>query len=70
MLIESGGVYLNTTLSAGFEAAPGLRFGAGFIWGFANLKLANANMSMITVATRPTAPGAILSTQTCAPRST
>lgn len=46
ILLESGGVYLNTTLSAGFEAAPGLRVGAGFIWGLANLKLANANMAL------------------------
>jgi long-chain fatty acid transport protein len=46
LLIEQGGIALNTTLSAGFEVVPGLRVGAGFIWGFAHYRISNANMSL------------------------
>ncbi len=46
LLLESDGLFLNTTLAAGFEAVKGLRVGAGFIWGLGRYKLANANMSL------------------------
>jgi len=46
MLIEQGGIALNTTLGAGMELVDGLRVGAGFIWGIASYNLANANMSV------------------------
>lgn len=46
MLLEQDGIALNTTLGAGMEILPGLRVGAGFVWGFAKYKLANANMSL------------------------
>ncbi|MBK7583502.1 MAG: outer membrane protein transport protein [Myxococcales bacterium] len=49
MLLEQSGLALNTTLGAGMEVMPGLRIGAGFVWGFANYKLANANMSLTPV---------------------
>ncbi|MCC6898933.1 MAG: outer membrane protein transport protein [Polyangiaceae bacterium] len=46
MLLEQDGIALNTTVSAGFEAAKGFRVGLGFVWGFASYTLANANMSL------------------------
>jgi long-chain fatty acid transport protein len=42
MLLESDGLALNTTLGAGLEIMPGLRVGAGFIWGFARYQLGSA----------------------------
>ena len=50
MLLEQDGLALNTTLGAGFEPAKGLRVGAGFVWGFAKYRLANANMSLSPTA--------------------
>ena len=46
LLLESDGLFLNTTLSAGYAITPQVRVGAGFIWGLANYKLANANQSV------------------------
>lgn len=46
MLLEQDGITLNTTLGAGYEVLDGLRVGAGFVWGFAKYRLANANMSL------------------------
>ena len=52
LLLESDGLFLNTTLSAGYAITPRFRVGAGFIWGAANYKLANANQS-VSVTQRP-----------------
>lgn len=46
LLLESDGLFLNTTLGAGVEVLDGLRVGAGFVWGVGHYKLANANMSV------------------------
>jgi long-chain fatty acid transport protein len=46
ILLEQGGIALNTTLGAGYEVMDNLRIGAGFVWGFASYKVANANMSV------------------------
>jgi len=46
MLVEQGGIALNTTLSVGAEVMDRVRVGAGFVWGVASYKLANANMSV------------------------
>ncbi len=46
ILLEQGGIALNTTLGAGYEVLDNLRIGAGFIWGLAKYKVANANMSV------------------------
>ncbi|MEZ4225281.1 MAG: hypothetical protein R3B13_30295 [Polyangiaceae bacterium] len=46
LLLESNGLFLNTTLSAGYAVTDEVRVGAGFIWGLANYKLANANQSV------------------------
>jgi long-subunit fatty acid transport protein len=45
LLIEQGGIILNTTLGAGYEVAKKVRVGAGFVWGMASLDITNANMS-------------------------
>lgn len=49
MLLEQSGIVLNTTLGAGYEVTPGLRLGAGFVWGLSKLRVTNANMSISPV---------------------
>jgi long-subunit fatty acid transport protein len=46
LLIEQGGIILNTTLGAGYELAKNVRVGAGFVWGLASIDVVNANMSL------------------------
>ncbi len=41
MLLEQNGVVVSPTLSAGYEVAKGVRFGAGFMWTMAFLKFSN-----------------------------
>jgi long-chain fatty acid transport protein len=42
LLLRSNAVLLNPTIAVGGEIADGLRIGAGFVWGIARFKLANA----------------------------
>jgi long-chain fatty acid transport protein len=49
MLLKQDGIALNTTLSVGAEIMDRVRVGAGFIWGVASYRLANANMSVSPV---------------------
>jgi long-subunit fatty acid transport protein len=46
MLLEQSGIVFNATLGAGFELLDNLRVGAGFVWGFARYKIANADQSL------------------------
>ncbi len=45
LLLEADGVLLNPVLSAGYAITDQLRIGAGFIFGFGSLQLANAAMA-------------------------
>ncbi|HQY62850.1 MAG TPA: outer membrane protein transport protein, partial [Polyangiaceae bacterium] len=46
MLLRRHGVLAFPSLGVGFEVIPGLRLGASFQWGFADLKLASASVAL------------------------
>lgn len=48
LLVRQSGIVLMPTLAVGYEVLDRLRLGAGLTWGFAKLKLANANVSLNT----------------------
>lgn len=55
LLVQQAGVILFPTIGVGYEVGSGLRLGASFSWGFARLKLTNANVSVNTDNTTPAA---------------